>query len=142
MRDTFPIIVHTLLWQRGALLLLRRSATGYLDGYFALPGGHLQQGEGIIDCAIRECREEAGVDLARAGVRPLAVLPYRIKDGQGVNFIMSCDDFAGQARLAEPDRFDQLCWADPAALPERTVPYVADILEMRATGHWFLEFDG
>lgn len=142
MRDRFPVIVHTLLWRDGALLLLRRSATGYLDGYYALPGGHLQEGEGIVDCAIRECREEAGVELAPAAVRPLAVLPYRGKDGQGVDFIMTCDTFAGQARLAEPDRFDELYWADPTALPVPTVPYVAEILKMRATGRWFHEFDG
>ncbi len=141
MRDTFPVIVHTVLWRRGSLLLLRRAGTGFLDGWYALPGGHLAAGEGVVDCAIRECREEAGVDLLRAAVQPLAALPYLGSSGQGVDFIMSCDTFGGEPRIAEPDRFDDLRWVRPDALPARAVPYLAKVLEMRANGEWFAEFD-
>lgn len=142
MRHTFPVIVHTVLWRRGELLLLRRGKTGFLDGWWALPGGHLEAGEDIVDCARRECREEAGVELAPAALRPLAVLPYRGSGGQGVDFIMSCERFVGDARLAEPEKFDALCWADPRALPPQTVPYLSRVLAMHERGDWFEEFHG
>jgi 8-oxo-dGTP pyrophosphatase MutT (NUDIX family) len=140
MRDRFPVIVHTVLWRGPKLLLLRRAGTGYLDGWYALPGGHLEAGEGIVECAVRECREEAGIELSDAAVAPLAVLPYRSADGQGVDFVMSCSDFSGEPRLAEPHRFDDLKWAPFDALPPRTVPYLAEVLRLRATGAWFYEF--
>ncbi|NJN51668.1 MAG: NUDIX domain-containing protein [Gammaproteobacteria bacterium] len=142
MRDTFPVIVHTLLWRANALLLLRRAYTGFLDGYYALPGGHLEAGEGVIDCAIRECREEVGIALPRAAVHPLGVLPYRGAGGQGVDFFMTCDSFADEPRLAEPERFDELRWVHPERLPHPSVPYLAKLLQMRKHSLWFAEFDG
>ncbi|HET6471093.1 MAG TPA: NUDIX domain-containing protein [Pseudomonadales bacterium] len=139
MRDTFPVLVHTLLLRRDAVLLLRRARTGYLDGWYALPGGHLERGESVVACAIRECAEEAGVVLDAARIEPVAALPYRSDGQQGVDFIMACRDFVGEPRLAEPERFDAIGFHATAALPERTVPYVARVLEMQRRGEWFGE---
>jgi 8-oxo-dGTP pyrophosphatase MutT (NUDIX family) len=48
----------------GALLLQRRRDTGQ----WALPGGAQELGETIAECAVRECREETGVDVAVTGL--------------------------------------------------------------------------
>jgi 8-oxo-dGTP pyrophosphatase MutT (NUDIX family) len=142
MRDLFPVVVHTLLFRRGSVLLLRRARTGYLDGLYALPGGHLQRGESVVACAIRECFEETGIALDAARLRPAAVLPYRSAEHQGIDFIMVCDDVVGEPRLAEPDRFDDLGWWPVDALPPDTVPYVEPAIAMTRCGEWFLEFEG
>src|SRR5215470_122739 len=105
MRDQFPVVVHTMLMRGDTLLLLRRARTGYLDGWYALPGGHLQRGEGIVECAIRELREETAIRVESTRLRPIAVLPYRSDDQQGIDFIMMCTAFDGEPFLAEPDRF-------------------------------------
>jgi 8-oxo-dGTP diphosphatase len=140
MRDVFPVVVHTLLLRGQTLLLLRRARTGYLDGWYALPGGHLQRGEGVVDCAIRELREETGVAVESAQLRPAAVLPYRSADQQGIDFIMMCTAFDGEPYLAEPDRFDDLGWWSVGALPAQTAPYIAPTLALARRGEWFLEF--
>jgi len=140
MRDLFPVIVHTLLIRDERVLLLRRARTGYLDGWYALPGGHLQHGETVVACALRECLEETGIALDPARLRPLAVMPYRADDQQGINFIMQCDSVAAKPALAEPDKFDEVGWWSIAALPPQTVPYLARALEMRRSGDWFVEF--
>ena len=75
-----------------------------------------------------------------AQLRPAAVMPYQSADQQGIDFIMVCDAFIGEPYLAEPDRFDELFWWSVAALPERTVPYVATALALKNRGEWFLEF--
>lgn len=141
MRDTFPVVVHTLLLRGRDLLLLRRARTGYLDGYYALPGGHLQRGEGIIECAIRELREETGISVAGGQLKPSAVLPYLSGDQQGIDFIMQCRSFTGEPHLAEPDHFDEIGWWDVATLPERAVPYIGPALALIARGDWFFEFN-
>ena len=63
-RQGFPVVVHVMLLRGEHLFLLRRAATGFMDGYFCLPGGHQKAGESVSDAARRECLEEAGVDYA------------------------------------------------------------------------------
>jgi 8-oxo-dGTP diphosphatase len=139
MRDAFPVIVHTLLWRRGAVVLLRRSGTGFLDGWYALPGGHLQRGEGIVECAVREIREETGIDVQASQLRAAAVMPYLSGQQQGIDFIMACDDFTGEPELAEPERSDAIGFWRPDALPHNTVPYLRQALALVAKRDWFLE---
>jgi ADP-ribose pyrophosphatase YjhB (NUDIX family) len=141
MRDEFPVVVHTLLFRGDTLLLLRRAHSGYLDGWYALPGGHLQRGEGIVACAVRELTEETGLIVAPGQLRPAAVLPYRSAGQQGIDFILACTAFDGEPRLTEPERFDAIGWWSVDALPPRTVPYVAPTLAMTRRGDWFFEFE-
>ena len=139
MRDLFPVVVHTLMFRRERVLLLRRARTGYLDGWYALPGGHLQHGEGVVECAVRECFEETGIALDAAQLRPAAVLPYQSQDQQGIDFIFRCDDVVAEPRLAEPERFDDLGWWSVDALPPKTVPYIERVIAMVRSGEWFYE---
>ena len=139
MRDVFPVVVHTLLLRGGALLLQRRAGTGYRDGWYALPGRHLRRGEGIVECAAREVREETGLALDASQLRPAAVMPYVSDDQQGIDFIMMCDVFTGEPRIAEPDRADDLGFWPVDALPPNTLPYIRRALELARTGEWFLE---
>ena len=66
-RYQMAAVVHTIVWDHSGenLLLLERANTGLMDGRYALPGGHLQSGESIVGAAVREVREEAGIELER-----------------------------------------------------------------------------
>ena len=134
-RDRFPAVVHVLLWRAARIYLLRRSATGFMDGYHALPGGHILLGESVTDAARRECLEETGVV---ADPRPRCVLPYISGVHQGFNFIFDARHFEGEPRVAEPELFDQGGWYAPDALPERVAPWLSEVLAMPA-GHWYRE---
>ncbi|MGX7824015.1 NUDIX hydrolase [Actinokineospora sp. 24-640] len=48
----------------GDVLLIRRSD----NGYFSIPGGQLDPGETLSNCAIRETREETGIEIAVRGL--------------------------------------------------------------------------
>jgi len=57
------------------LLIIRRSLlVMYGRGRYDLPGGTIKPGEEPIDAAIREAKEETGLELAQAGLRQLGVL--------------------------------------------------------------------
>ena len=135
MRASFVIVVHTLVFNAaGELLLLRRANTGFMDGHYALPGGHRQAGEQIAAAAVRECREEALVEVA--DIQPLVVMPY---DG-GVDFIFEAIRWSGTPGIGEPDKCDDLRFAPTDALPTPTVAFVAAALECRDQDVWFREF--
>ena len=135
MRSSFVIVVHTLVFNAaGELLVLRRANTGFMDGHYSLPGGHRQTGEEIAAAAVRECREEARVEVA--DVKPVVVMPY---DG-GVDFIFEAPRWSGTPGIGEPDKCDDLLFAPTDALPSPTVAFVEAALECRAQGVWFREF--
>lgn len=140
-RDTFAVVVHVLLTRAGAagpeLFLLRRAGTGFMDGYYVLPGGHQHAGEGVQQAARRECLEETGARVEL--LAPLCVLPYRSGRHQGLNFVFESDRFAGRPGLAEPHNSDTAGWFPLAALPHPSAPWLVDVLELRRRGEWFRE---
>lgn len=142
-RDGFPLVVHVLL-RRAAdagteAFLLRRAGTGFMDGYYVLPGGHVQAGESPSEAAARECREEAGV--VPGALRPLCVLPYRSGRHQGVNVVFEGRHLDGEPGVAEPDRCDLAGWFPLDRLPSPTAPWLVDVLELEVLGAWYRELD-
>ena len=69
-RDVFPVVVHVLMFRGEELFLLRRANSGFMDGYFALPGGHQQAGESVEAAAQRECEE---FNIKRVSVELVAI---------------------------------------------------------------------
>jgi 8-oxo-dGTP pyrophosphatase MutT (NUDIX family) len=61
--------VHLILIDaNGQVLFGRRQNTGYEDGAYHLPSGHLEAGESMITALIREAKEEVGVTISPEAV--------------------------------------------------------------------------
>jgi 8-oxo-dGTP diphosphatase len=60
---TTDIVLFTIQQERLKVLLVRRASTPF-KGSWALPGGFVQEGESLPECARRELLEETGVDEA------------------------------------------------------------------------------
>ena len=54
------MIIENELWE---VLFSKRANTGYRDWGFQLPAGHLEWEESMIECAIRESKEELCIDI-------------------------------------------------------------------------------
>lgn len=52
-RFKLPVAVHLFLLRNNRVLLRRRFNTGYEDGSYSVPAGHLDGGETIIQAAMR-----------------------------------------------------------------------------------------
>ena len=69
----------------GSVLLVRRGGEPF-KGFFALPGGFLEPGESLEECARRELREETGLDA-----EALVALPPRSAPGRDPRgWVVSC----------------------------------------------------
>lgn len=136
-RDEFPVVVHTLLIRDSRVFLLRRAHTGFMDGFYALPGGHQRHGESVTEAAVRECQEETGA--RPRDLQPRSVLPYISGRHQGLNFLFEAHRFEGEPRIREPHLFDDCRWALPDDLPRNVAPWLADALALPAH-RWFREF--
>ena len=132
-----PTGVHVLLERSGLVLLMRRAGTGFFDGLYSLPGGHVEEGESLRATAVREMREELGIELAESALAVVGVV-HRRSDTNRIDFFLRASVWQGEPVIAEPHRCDDLRWCAPDALPEATVPYIRDALAAGA-GPWVQE---
>ena len=139
MRARFPTTVHLLFFRNNEVLLLRRFQTGYMDGHYSVPAGHLDGGETVTRAALREGKEEIGLDLEPAAVR-FACVFHRNEGEERVDFFVVIERWTGEPVNSEPDKCDDLRWFPLASLPEKTVPYVRQGIHNALTGVAFEEF--
>jgi 8-oxo-dGTP diphosphatase len=74
-RAKLSVVAHVFLVRSGSVLLVRRSDTGFEDGNYGPVGGHLEEGESIRQTAIRECREEIGVEIELTFSKIYGIMP-------------------------------------------------------------------
>ena len=137
MHAGIPTGVHVAMCCDGRVLLMRRAGTGFFDGLFSLPGGHLEPGESVLQAAKRELSEELDVLVDPSDFTYRGVV-HRLSDTNRIDFFLELSRWQGQPRIAEPEKCDGLEWYQPDRLPENTVPYIRSAL--RAEGRpWVLE---
>jgi ADP-ribose pyrophosphatase len=139
MRTTFPVTVHLFFFRENQLLMLRRFNTGYADGQYSLPAGHLDGNETVIAAAAREAQEEVGVRLEAQHIRFASVL-HRLDGEERVDFFVEVQNWSGEPVNAEPEKCDDIRWVDMDSLPANTIPYIKQALHNYRTGIQFDEF--
>ena len=138
-RARFPVTVHLFFFRENQILLLRRFNTGFRDGEYSVPAGHLEGGETVMEAAAREGAEEAGVNIPLNGMTFSTVL-HRIEGEERVDFFVVINQWDGEPFNAEPDKCDDLRWVDVDALPTSIIPYVKQALENHQKGIPFDEY--
>ncbi|WP_121713231.1 NUDIX domain-containing protein [Streptomyces sp. E5N91] len=109
----------------GRILLQRRVD----NGMWALPGGAMNLGESLPECAVRETREETGLDVEVVGIvgtysNPRHVFAY--DDGevrQEFSICFLARPVGGQ--LAVSDESTEVRWVDPAEVDD--LPMVSGV---------------
>ncbi|MCL2454596.1 MAG: NUDIX domain-containing protein [Micrococcales bacterium] len=137
-RTLLVAAAYVVLRREDEVLLQRRAGTGYRDGHWAVVAGHVDPGESVVEAALREVREEAGVEVAADDLVPLTAV-HRYWPGAGVveqriDMFFTASRWAGQVRLTEPDKADAMGWYRLGALPEPVVPHERRVLDALASG--------
>jgi len=139
MRARFPVTVHLFFFRGDQILLLRRFNTGFRDGEYSVPAGHLDGDETVMSAAAREAEEEIGVKVETSGMTFSTVM-HRIEDDERVDFFVVPRRWQGEPFNAEPEKCDDLRWVEVNQLPENTVPYVRRALGNHLAGIPFDEY--
>jgi 8-oxo-dGTP diphosphatase len=129
--------VHLLLINAdGQVLFGRRQNTGYEDGAYHLPSGHLEAGESVVQALIREAKEEVGVSIAPKHAE-FAHVMHNSSSGGRVAFFFTVHEWEGTPENREPDKCSELHWFPLNALPDHLIDYCRMALTHIAAGEPF-----
>lgn len=131
--------VHLILTDdQGRVLLLQRANTGFADGFWAVPGGCLDDGETLPAGAAREAREELGIVIDPADLAFVHLCHHADADGQArIGVFFAATRWAGEPVNAEPGKCAKIDWFNPADLPDDIVTYVRTGISAHLDGQTF-----
>ena len=98
------------------LLGLRKSELG--TNTWAPPGGKLELGEELKDCAIRELKEEANLTTTTNNLKLIGVT-NDIFDSEThyITIYYEVDNYSGELKVMEPDKCEKWEWFESNNLP-------------------------
>ena len=135
---------YVIFEREGKILVARRFNTGYMDGKYQMPSGHIESQEYPAEAAIREAKEEVGVDIRLEDLEFVHVA-YRVKNlavqsSDYAAFFFRARKWEGEPTNKEPEKCDDLAWFTYDALPENVAPPIKHVLESLARGELYSEY--
>lgn len=115
---TRPFLAASVAVFRDGKVLLGQRTGGAGAGLYSLPGGMVELGERVTDAALRELREETGVEARLTGLADLVEVIIRDDEGRIRNHA-TITVFAGEWLSGEGDTGPEcaaILWADPERL--------------------------
>lgn len=114
--NQFPRVgVGVMIFKNGKLLLARRKGS-HGSGEYAFPGGHLEYMESFEECAMRETKEECGIEIDN--IKFLYIGDLRVYSPKHyIQVSVIADWKSGVPEILEPDKCDGWDWYDMDNLP-------------------------
>lgn len=125
-----------MVWKDGKVLMQKRKGS-HGSGMYAWPGGHVEYMESFTDCAKREVREEAGIEIDN--VRFLRLMNLKMEGKHYADIAMVADWKSGEPQLLEPEKSEGWGWYDPENLPQPLFPTLMTYFEALKTGKNFFD---
>ena len=117
------------------ILLSLRKNTGYRDGQYELPGGHVDAGEDLMQSMVREAKEELLIDIQEENLKIVHILHHY--NGDRVNFILTTDRYEGVPTIGETDKCERLEWFGINNLPINIIPKIKKSIEEISQGIFY-----
>lgn len=117
LENNYPKVgVGVMLFRDGKVLMAKRKGS-HGAGELSFPGGHLEYMESFEACAVRETREECGVEIKNIKFLYLTnVMKYAPKHYVHIGLVAELA--SGEPQVMEPEKAEDWKWYDLDKLPE------------------------
>lgn len=137
-KQGISIGVGAVVFRGGEVLIIKRGNAPFL-GQWSIPGGRLREGERLEDAAVREVREETGVEIRLLGLIGVFEALPETSGGDGVRSHTLMIDHAAEWVAGDPIAGDDAAAAEFVPFEEalRRVSWdltrtaIADALKLR-----------
>lgn len=132
---------YLILKKDNKALFLMRQNTGYMDGFYGLPSGHVEDGENFSDATVRETLEEVNVKTNPKKLSHVHTMHRKSNEDNDVrvDVFFQTEEWQGEPKNMEPHKHSEMTWLDLDDLPENIMDYVLLALERAKQGQIYSE---
>lgn len=138
------VAAFTVFRKDGKMAFLLRQNTNWMNGHYGLPAGKVDHGESITQAAIREAKEEVGVEIKPENLKHKTTVFRTSYDDDPEIFwfdiVFEVTEWEGELYNAEPHKHSDLAWFDLENLPKNVAPYIHFYLEQVKADRPYAEY--
>ena len=117
-----------------------RANTGFMDGYYCLSSGHVEDMENFVTAAVRELKEETGIVANPKDLRHLITQHRKSEDHIRVDVFFTVDKWQGTPKNIESDKHSDIKWLNLNKLPGNIMDYTLHGIQQALQGKAYAEF--
>ena len=130
------LAVYCVVRRNDELLLMQRQNTGYADGMWSVPAGHVDVGESVTVAASRELREETGLMIPPNAWKLGATMHRTTSDRECIDLFFLSTVVSGIPVNREPEKCADLAFYPSNDLPSPFLDYVGMALRAMRQMQW------
>ena len=150
MKEMFKSAVHMIIVDNdNKILLQKRKGSKLWPEYYALPAGHIDEGENQYDALVREAKEELDIEInPKDIINSYVVLRrnYFEIDGKKlepyIDYYFEISKYKGIPKIVELNKCEELIWSNIDDLPKPFINYEGEFLADRSITTYDCKTDG
>ncbi|GAF65847.1 DNA mismatch repair protein MutT [Bacillus sp. TS-2] len=105
-------VTYVLLYDEKIEKVLLVKNRGKDTSYFTLPGGAVESGETLEEAAIREVKEETGLDVKVKGIFSIGEAFFEDRGHHAIFFTFRGEITGGNLHISRPEEIEEVIWVD------------------------------